>query len=235
MKNGKIMLKDIAKKADCSVQAASAILNPNGRSTACFSEELATKVRSTAKSLGYCISAKRTNRQKLLLLFDKFEPYNSELARTVAQMSTPWDYECLPHFLDCLNNNDKKCDGIVDFISDNRVKGVVAFNYCEQKLKEMLDELRIPILYLNPARTLKNNCFYHNDHEGVGKAMQLAAASGVKNVAYVGERINAKPPHQSIPIRSKAVQVFAEEFGLQFLVTDSHKYPLQQLQELLKS
>lgn len=237
-------LRDIAKLAGCSVQTVSCILNPDSASTTNFSDSLRAETERIAFELGYQArgvrSGSRQERATLLIIAESTAfalPYISREYGLLSPHDLPWEYNRHIRVSDAESEASgcRELEEIEALVSTMSINGIICLHHANHRLLELCERLRIPVVFVNPNRTLERNCILPNDQGGVHTAMRYLQSAGVRRVAYVGGRIHPKWRHQSIGIRRKAVQEAAADFGLDLIycVTEGDRSEREQVEDIL--
>lgn len=243
-KSKRATLRDIATLAGCSVQTVSCILNPDSASTTSFSESLRAKVERIADEIGYESRGSRNTRRRdqttLLIIAESTAftlPYVSRKAGLLLPHELPWDCKCHIRISDA-EGGDSECAEVAEvesLVAAMPIGGVICLHHTNPLLLEMGERLGIPVIFVNPNRTLERNCILPDDRSGVFTAMRYLQSAGVRKIAYVGGRIHPQWRHQSIAVRREAVQKAAADFRLDlaYCVTEGDRSEREQAEDIL--
>ncbi|MFG0249447.1 MAG: LacI family DNA-binding transcriptional regulator [Phycisphaeraceae bacterium JB051] len=235
-------LRDVTELAGCSLAAASTILNGRNNNNVRYSEELADRVRESARKLGY-----RTRRR-----VQQLEP-----RRGVGNLPTHLPVGLIIHpyrngfdsmesiFVEQLSRQLERFDMTQQMIYANdqfhvsrlrermRRHGLAAaVTFAmgpEDDSLVSIQEAGLPVVIFNPYQVPRHNGVLPDDANGVKQACKLLSLIGAKRVLYV----TAKTDHYSGQLRRDVLLEQLHEMNIalagEFDHTNFSKQPLARL------
>ena len=194
-------LKDVTKLAGCSLAAASTILNGQ-QSTVRYSEDLAYRVRDSARQLGYRARSRRVKqiepRRGLLNLPMTLpvgiiiHPYRSgvEGMESIFVESMSRQLERFDITQQMIYANDQfHISRLRERMRRHDLAAAVTFAMGpeDDTLVNLLD-MKLPIVVVNPYRIPAHNTVVPDDEQGVKLACDFLSLIGARRVLYVDSR-----------------------------------------------
>lgn len=209
MKNA--TLSDVAKAAGVSVSLVSLVLS--GKAASRCSVETETKIKKTAKQLGYranrlarSLKEQQTRTIGMLSIEVATSPYAGEMLLAAQRTARSHDYDL---FFVEVENNPKSIEDAFELLAEHQVMGTIIAAFFHHPIKL-------------PKSTPKNlvfaNCFPEKgdfpvfvpaEYASFMQALKLIGIAGHKNVAFIVDEF----PWPAVVGRTKAFFDAAKSFG----------------------
>ncbi len=215
---GRITLKQVAWRAQCSVAVASSVLNRSG-GTARYSAEVAQRVRQAAIELGYQRRMPRTGPRlpgpTITIMVGIAAPGGSAIETLFLREATRQLDRCGFGHQIVYADSRIQAGQLLERIAKGTVEAAITFVMGSPTCEKVFRDEGIPLVMVNSMEVSELNGIFPDDAGGVRQAVRLLAGAGCRRLAYVDGPRGCR--HYSMRLRGQTLRDESERAGMQWL------------------